>query len=198
MGVKRRRQTFEQSSAVFKALHTIANRLNALGVPYAVIDGMAMFQHGLRRFTDHVDILVTKADLQKIHAKLDGLGYLPPFTNSKHFRDTALGVKIEFFTTGDFPGDGKPKPVAFPDPRDVAFEADGVRYIRLPALVELKLASGMTNPGRLKNLADVLELVKILRLPRDFAEQLHPFVGGKFAELWLAADQDREDAEPAS
>ena len=148
---------------------------------------MALFRHGLRRFTEDVDILVTKGDLKVIHEKLEGLGYLPPFTNSKHLRDVKLGVKIEFLTTGDFPGDGKPKPVSFPDPQAVSFEADGISYINLPKLVELKLASGMTNAGRLKDLADVIELVKTLSLPIDFASQLDPFVQTKFKELWKEA-----------
>jgi hypothetical protein len=52
-----------------------------------------------------------------------------------------------------------------PDPRQVSFEAEGIDYISLPKLIELKLASGMTNPGRLKDLSDVLELIKILNLP---------------------------------
>jgi hypothetical protein len=81
---------FEEDSAVFKALHRIAQRLNALGVPYAVVGGMALFRHGLRRFTEDVDILVTKEDLKTIHDELEGLGYLPPFAHSKHLRDTQL------------------------------------------------------------------------------------------------------------
>ncbi len=178
---------FEEDSAVFKALHNIAQRLKSLDIPYAVVGGMALFRHGLRRFTEDVDILVTKSDLKLIHEKLEGLGYLPPFTNSKHLRDTQLGVKIEFFTTGDYPGDGKKKPVSFPDPRNVSFEAEGISYIRLPMLVELRLASGMTNPGRLKDLSDVLELIKILDLPIDFSNQLDAFVQSKFKELWKGA-----------
>jgi hypothetical protein len=178
---------FEEDSAVFKALHKIAQRLGSLGIPYAVVGGMALFRHGLRRFTEDVDILVTKGDLKKIHEELEGLGYLPPYRNSKHLRDTQLGVKIEFLTTGDYPGDGKEKPVSFPDPKTVSFEAEGINYINLPTLVELKLASGMTNPGRLKDLSDVLELIKALGLPIDFAEQLDPYVRGKFKELWNEA-----------
>jgi len=178
---------FEEDSAVFKALHSITQRLKLLGIPYAVVGGMALFRHGLRRFTEDVDILVTKDDLKIIHKKLEGLGYLPPFTNSKHLRDTQLGVKIEFLTTGDYPGDGKKKPVSFPDPRTVNFEADGINYINLEKLVELKLASGMTNPARLKDLADVLELIKVLDLPIDFANQLDPFVRSKYEELWKEA-----------
>lgn len=148
---------------------------------------MALFQHGLRRFTEDVDILVTRGDLKKIHEELEGLGYLPPFRNSKHLRDTQLGVKIEFLTTGDYPGDGKEKPVSFPDPRNVSFEAEIINYVDLHTLIELKLASGMTNPGRLKDLSDVLELIKALDLPIDFAERLNPYVRQKFGELWKEA-----------
>jgi hypothetical protein len=103
---------FEEKSAVFDALRKITGRLNDMGVPYAVVGGLAMFQHGLRRFTEDVDILVTKDDLRRIHKELEGLGYLPPYANSKHLRDTELGVKIEFLTTGEYPGDGKEKPVS--------------------------------------------------------------------------------------
>ena len=53
-------------------------------------------------------------------------------------------MRIEFLTTGEYPGDGKKKPVSFPDPRTVSFEADGISYIHLNKLVDLKLASGMT------------------------------------------------------
>lgn len=178
---------FEEQSAVFKALHSITQRLKSLGIPYAVVGGMALFRHGLRRFTEDVDILVTREDLKTIHKELEGRGYLPPFAKSKHLRDTQLRVKIEFLTTGDYPGDGKKKPVSFPDPRAVSVEAEGISYINLEKLVELKLASGMTNPGRLKDLSDVLELIKTLDLAKDFGEQLDPFVRGKYEELWKEA-----------
>jgi hypothetical protein len=188
---------FEEESAVFKALHTITARLKSLGIPYAVVGGMALFRHGLRRFTEDAALLVTKDDIKTIHEKLEGLGYLPPFENSKHLRDTQHGIKIEFLTTGDYPGDGKPKPVSFPDPRMVSFEAEGITYVNLANLVELKLASGMTNAGRLKDLADVLELIKVRSLPIEFANQLNPFVQDKYRELWnAAADTSKPGDEP--
>lgn len=175
---------FDKKSAVFNALRKVTKRLGDLKIPYAVVGGMALFEHGLRRFTEDVDILVTRDDLKKIHHELDGLGYVPPHRNSKHLRDTELGVKIEFLTTGDYPGDGKPKPVSFPDPRSASVELGGISYVNLPILVELKLASGMTNPSRLKDLADVLELIKLINLSADFSEQLNPYVRDKYAELW--------------
>jgi hypothetical protein len=53
---------------------------------------------------------------------------------------------------------------------------DGIQLLQLPALIELKLASGMTNPRRAKDLADVQELIATRRLPAEFAEQLNPYV----------------------
>lgn len=175
---------FEGESLVQKALRRIARRLDEMGVAYAVAGGMALFRHGFRRFTEDVDILVTREDLRSIHERLEGLGYVPPFAGSKNLRDTDSGVRIEFLVAGEFPGDGKPKPVAFPDPAEVGVEFDGVRFLSLPSLVELKLASGMTNVNRLKDLADVIELIKARDLPAEFAEELNPYVRDKYLELW--------------
>jgi hypothetical protein len=47
--------------------------------------------------------------------------------------------------------------------------------------------------ARLKDLADVLEVVRILKLPAELAEELHPWVREKYRELWRAAQvEDRE------
>lgn len=176
---------FEGGGRVQEALAKITRRLNELDIPYCVVGGMALFQHGYRRFTEDVDILVTREGLKKIHEKLSGLGYLPPFTRSKNLRDVELGVRIEFLIAGEYPGDGKPKPVAFPDPKDEGVEHDGIRYLSLPRLIELKLASGMTNFDRMKDLTDAYELIKLLNPPRDLGDLLSPFVQEKYDELWL-------------
>ena len=175
---------FDETNAVHRALRRITARLSELGIPHAVVGGMAMFFHGFRRFTEDVDILVSRAGLEELHRKLEGLGYVPPFQGSKHLRDAELGVRIEFLVAGDYPGDGKPKPVAFPDPNQVVENVSGIPVANLPTLIDLKLASGMTNPNRLKDLADVQELIRVLRLPRDLSNKLHPFVRAKFEELW--------------
>ncbi len=178
---------FEKESAVHKSLQRIVKQLEEMKIPYAIVGAMAMFAHGYERFTTDVGLLVTKEDLAKIHDRLEGRGYLPPFAGSKHLRDTDSGVKIELLTTGDFPGDGKPKPVAFPDPAEASIEIEGICFLRLPVLIELKLASGMTNAGRLKDLGDVVEMIRVLKLPENLAEQLNPFVREKYKELWDAA-----------
>ena len=175
---------FEDKGAVQQAMRRIAKRLDELGVPYAIVGGMALFQHGFRRFTEDVDILVTREGLTRIHENLRGRGYLPPFAASKHLRDTELGVKVEFLVSGGYPGDGKPKPIAFPDPATVAVEMDGRKYIGLTTLIELKLASGMSSEQRGKDLVDIQQLIQAAHLPLDLTDQLNPYVQDKYRALW--------------
>lgn len=178
---------FEERNAVHDTLRRITSRLAELQIPYAVVGGMAMFAHGFRRFTEDVDLLVTRESMQRVLDELEGLGYVQPAGTTTKLRDTSTGVRIEFLITGGFPGDGKEKPVSFPDPSQVSVEIDGIRYLGLPTLVEMKLASGMTGGAhRLKDLADVVELIRALSLPREFGEKLNPYVQGKFYELWDA------------
>ena len=114
---------------------------------------------------------------------------------ARNLRDIEHGVKIEFLISGQYPGDGKPKPVSFPDPIASSSEVDGIRYLNIDSLIELKLASGISNPGRLRDLADVLELIKALKLPADFVQRLNPYVQAKYRELWQAAEQHDEGRE---
>jgi hypothetical protein len=177
---------FEEKNAVHKTLQKITRRLDQLGIPYVVVGALAMFLHGYRRFTEDVDLLVTADGLKEIHAQLEGLGYVPPFAGSKHLRDAEFGVRVEFLVTGDYPGDGKPKPISFPDPKAASVEINGISCLQLEAVIEIKLASGMTNPGRLKDLGDVQEMIRVLGLPREMADRLNPFVQEKYKELWDA------------
>jgi len=182
---------FEGNSAVHRALRRVTARLDELGIPYAVVGGMAVSAHGYVRTTDDVDMLVTGEGLTRIHEALEGLGWVPPFAGSKHLRDTTHGVKIEFLVTGEYPGDGKDKPIRFPDPRDVAVVKDGIRYLDLPTLIELKLASGMSRATRRQDLADVQKLIEAVGLDRGFAERLHEYVRPSFVQLWQELEDER-------
>lgn len=175
---------FEGRGAVQETLKRITRRLEELGIPYAVAGGMALFLHEYRRFTEDVDILVTRESLARIHQELEGRGYIRPFEKSKNLRDTESKVKIEFLVTGGYPGDGKPKDISFPDPADVAVERDGIRVLNLEQLISLKIASGMTGEGRTKDLADVEELIKSLGLTEALADALHPYVQDRYRTIW--------------
>jgi len=175
---------FEEKNSVHQTLQKITRRLSDLKIPYAVAGGMALFLHDYRRFTEDVDLIVTPEGLKATHDALEGLGWVRAFAGSKRLRDAETGVQVDFLITGQFPGDGKPKPVAFPEPSSVAVEINGIQVIALPKLVELKLASGMTVSGRRKDLADVQEVIRFLKLEREFQLKLDPYVRDQFLQLW--------------
>lgn len=169
------------------ALKRLTDDLDRNGIDYVVIGALALNNHGYRRFTEDIDLLLTKGGLEKFKTDLVGLGYRPAFSGAtRKFRTTDGNIPVEVITAGEFPGDGLPKPVSFPDPLEAAVTIDGVNTVSLAKLVELKLASGMTAPDRLKDLADVQELIKLKDLDESFAERLDPYVRAKFIELQSA------------
>lgn len=178
---------FMKTGKVHQATLAIARRLDAAQIPYAIAGAMALGAHGYERVTSDVDVLLTRDGLARLRNAHLGRGYAEKFPGSKSLRDTENGVPIDFRIAGEFPGDGLPKPVAFPDPAAVATEGERFRILPLPTLIELELASGMTAPHRLKDLADVLELVRAAKLPAELAADLNPYVREKYLELWRAA-----------
>ena len=66
--------------------------------------------------TEDVDVLMTAEGLAAFQARCVGKGYTSAFAGArKTFRDTETQVRIEIITTGEYPGDGKPKSVVFPN-----------------------------------------------------------------------------------
>ncbi|MGB7210539.1 MAG: nucleotidyl transferase AbiEii/AbiGii toxin family protein [Pyrinomonadaceae bacterium] len=166
------------------ALSRLARDLEKNGIDYAVIGAIALNQYGYRRFTEDIDLLLTREGLATFREKLVGLGYRPAFEGAKKkFRTTEENIPVEIITSGEFPGDGLPKPVVFPDPAEFAVVIDGVKTVSLEKLIELKLTSGMTAGDRLKDLADVQELIKLKGLEEGLAARLNPFVKEKYLEL---------------
>lgn len=173
------RRYFMGKGRLNKTLARLTSDLDAHNIRYAVIGATALLAHGYPRLTEDIDLLMTREGLEKFHAELIGLGYAPAFH----------GVSIEVMTTGEYPGDGKPKPVSMPDPDTASMRIDGVNFLTLEKLIELKLASGISAPHRLKDLADVQELIKIKNLDADFADKLDPYVRAKYLELQDAVEK---------
>lgn len=172
------------TSDVHQAADRLCHKLAELGIPYAICGGLAVNAHGHRRNTKDIDILLTADGLQQFKQKALGLGWLERFAGSRGVTDTEGNVPIDILVTGGFPGDGKPRGVAFPDPADVAVDVAGKHYLSLAKLIELKLASGLSAPDRLQDYADVISLIQANRLGEHFADQLHPYVQPKYRELW--------------
>lgn len=191
-GTREAARFFMSKSDVHRALERLVDRLTRLNIPHAIVGAMALNAYGYQRTTSGVDVLVRRDGLEAFKDAFLGRGYLERFPGSKGLRDTVQNVKIDVLIAGDYPGDGKEKPIAFPDPSVTAVRGERYALLPLEALIELKLASGMTALHRLRDLADVIELVRVNALPQKLSESLDPYVREKYLELWQAA-QIRED-----
>ncbi|MBC8073450.1 MAG: hypothetical protein IAG13_34335 [Deltaproteobacteria bacterium] len=192
-GVRETSRFFMGDADVLRALERLARTLEEHGIPYAIIGAMALGEYGYRRATTDVDVLLARDGLDALKQHVLGLGYVEKFPGSKGMRDTENGVSIDVVIAGEYPGDGKPKAIAFPDPATAAVRGRTIALLPLPMLIELKLASGMSAPHRLKDLADVLELCRAATLDRALADQLDASVRAKYLELWDAAQTRDED-----
>jgi hypothetical protein len=180
-------------SPIHRTARALATRLDELGIDYAIAGALCLGAHGLVRATEDVDVLLSRDGLARFKSHWLGRGYLDLRPGGKGVRDTDHGVKVDFLIEGDFPGDGKPKPVRFPNPIEASEPSAGFRVLKLPRLIELKLASGMTAPHRLQDLADVQRLIQLRQLPRELEGVLDPYVRPKYAELWLSAQHAPDD-----
>ena len=182
---------FENKCEVQHSLRRLAPRLNALGTNYAVVGGMALYLHGFRRYTENINLLITREGLAALHRALLGSGYRLSQVSKSSIHDTENGVCIKFMVSDDVP-----------NPKRMAAEQDGVWLLNLAPLLNLKLISGMKGIARLKDISDVQQMIKLLHLPQDFAEQLSPGVRATYEELWQGSQPDpdsqwNEDRWPA-
>ncbi|MEM6363133.1 MAG: hypothetical protein AAF745_01815, partial [Planctomycetota bacterium] len=182
-----------EKSPIHEAMHRLHRTLTEMNIHYAVAGAMAVNAHGHKRTTANVNILIRADDLRRFKGKWIESGWVNKFEGSKNFRDAVNQVDIDAILSGGFPGDGLEKPVCFPDP-EVASEThdDGITYITLPTLINLKIASGMTTSHRPRDLDDTIQLIRINNLDAEYSDQLNEFVREKYLEL-LAASRIDDD-----
>ena len=165
---------FMREGNVYDAMRRLARRLDEQHLDYVVVGGMALVEHGYRRATEDIDIVMRPETLEAFRERLLGRGYVPAFAGAKKaFRDTESGVRIEVLTTG-----------GFPDPATCAIDGEEFRYVPLETLIELKLASGLSAAHRLQDLADVQNLIQHAKLTRELAGRLDPSVRDEYTRLW--------------
>ena len=186
--LQRAGEYFMGKSPIHAAAARIAKTLTEMDIPFSIAGALAVNVHGHVRTTEDVDILLTPDGLERFKERWLGRGWVEQFPGSRGLKDTVHQVKVDVMLTGNYPGDGQPKPVAFPDPSEVNEpDPEGIPVLILPVLVTLKLASGMTAPHRPRDLDDVIQLIRKNGLAREYAEQLDPYVREKYLELWEAA-----------
>src|SRR5829696_8816422 len=106
---------FKGEGMLNDALGRLAADLDSRKIDYVVIGAIALNQHGFQRLTVDIDILLTSEGLERFRNELIGLGYRPAFEGAgKKFQITRENVPLEIITSGEYPGDGLPKPIVFP------------------------------------------------------------------------------------
>ena len=154
-------------------------------VPHLVVGGLAVQEHGYFRVTTDCDIVVADVfdAVGLLTADFSGpFGRIPGSQDT--VKDTRNGVLINLLPAGRVLKSGCKVP--FPTPQEVS---DLPRFVPLQKLISLKLDSWSNSPNsRLKDKADVIELIKVLHLPRDLA--VDAAVRAHYLETWdaLAAE----------
>ena len=178
---------FLGTSDVHITLARVVKTLEELGIPYAICGALAVNVYGLRRATEDVNVLLTPEGHAKFRAHAQELGFVDKFAGSRGVRDEETRVHVNFLLTGGVPGDGVMRGMTFPDPKDVAIDNAGKRYVDLATLVGMKVASAMSAPDRPRDFDDVIRLIRANELGEHFADGLHPYVREKYRELWRIA-----------
>lgn len=181
---------FSGKDPVHFTLFRMAATLDYLRIPYAIIGGLALNAHGYRRATNGVDMVISEDGLCLLESQQMQLELCPGQVHRAMFIDCDSGVAVRFYLSDTSPGRDDSWHIRFPDPADHSVRWRGVRYAPLSTLFNLKLASGMMNPARLKDLSDAQQLIRALKLPASFAERLDPYVRRKFEELRMGIEQD--------
>jgi hypothetical protein len=187
-------------TAVHTTLERFTQKCVELDIPFAVAGGMAVNANGDRdRVTHDIDVILTSDSLAIFKSHCLGRGWMEKFPGSRGMKDTVTNVPIDVLLAGGVPGSGNPSdtPVRFPDPakEDDLLDFGAAPHLSLRRLIELKLASGLTDPSRLKDLVDVQVLIGCNNLPTEFSENLDPSVRPKFIELWGYAQPRSRDKE---
>src|SRR5579862_254926 len=107
---------FDGTDRVHQAMRRIADRLEAAGIPYAIIGGMAVNAHRHARTTADVDLLLSREGLGALRQIAPRDEFDSVSGRSRRFVDRQTGVHFDILVSGGFPGNGKPGPITFPDP----------------------------------------------------------------------------------
>ena len=156
-------------------------------IPHLIVGGLAVQEHGYERVTIDVDLVVPDVAEAVEFLTADVAG---PFKRLAEDRveDRRNGVKVDLLPAGQVLRDGCKVP--FPQPRDVS---EFPQIVTAEQLVSLKLDSFNGSPiKRLKDKADVVELIQRASLPRDLA--VAPPVRALYLEIWDGLKAD--DAPP--
>ncbi len=174
------------TSGILETARTVAAALAEHDIPHLVVGGLAVQEHGYPRVTIDVDIVVPDVleAVEFLTASLTGPFYRVHGVDDR-VEDRRNGVMIDLLPAGKVLQRGCKVP--FPQPGKVA---EQIQIVTLEELVSLKLDSWAGSPARrLKDKADVNELILRRKLPRSLA--VAPAVRAHYLETWDALQSEK-------
>ncbi|HLX72856.1 MAG TPA: hypothetical protein VKV04_24800 [Verrucomicrobiae bacterium] len=169
------------TSGVVESTRTAVARLADHNIPHLIVGGLAVQEYGYERVTIDVDIVVPDVmeAVEFLTASLTGPFYRIPETQDR-VEDRRNGVIIDLLPAGKVLKSGCKVP--FPQPKAVE---EKLQIVSLEDLISLKLDSwNSSRARRVKDKADVTELILRRKLPRDLA--VVPEVRALYTETWDA------------
>ncbi|MBI2927230.1 MAG: hypothetical protein HYY24_16170 [Verrucomicrobia bacterium] len=169
------------TTGVEETARAAAEALAHWEIPHLIVGGLAVQEHGYPRLTIDVDLVVPDVleALELLTADLTGPFARVPGVDDR-LVDRRNQVKLDLLPAGKVLKRGCKVP--FPQPTIVS---ETPQIVKLEDLIALKLDSWANSPtDRLKDKADVVELVKHRKLPRDLV--IADSVRSLYAELWDA------------
>ena len=179
-----------------RVVKAIDHLLRAAGCEAVLAGGWAVWRHGyVGRVTQVIDIVLAQDHLPEFLrlAPLSGFDVLPqPEGRWPKLRHKATDMEVDILPEGGRPGTtARPAPTLISHPRVLGAAGPALRYVTLPALIELKLAA-----GRPRDEGDVAELVRAnpdrIAAIRDHLASVHADYVRAFDRL---VDRAREQDE---
>jgi hypothetical protein len=172
---------FSMEGPVWGTLRRAHAALDDAEIPHAVVGGLAVFLHGHRRMTTDVDVLVRPQDVACVIDALRDAGM-------ERKKGEFIGdedVRMHLLITGEPEGIDWAKAIHFPDPVDarVVETIDDFPTVVLARILEMKLACGLSNPRRPRDIDDALRLMEVHELDKRFVTRLHPLLRKDFKRL---------------
>lgn len=163
------------STNIEKTLLKALKVLKLFNIPHYVCSGFAVQEHGYPRFTVDVDIIVPDVELARERLCMNGFKPNPGSTMTVTDRETKVELDL-------LPGGANidPGPLSLPMPTEVSGKP---QILTLEKLISSKLSTYMGRGiDRTQDYADVVKLVQVNELPREYA--IDPKVKELYLTIW--------------
>lgn len=180
-----------------RVVRAVDHVLGAMGCEAVVGGGWAVWRHGyVARVTQDISIVLPAGRIEEFlrAASVSGfqvLAQIPGRWPKLHHQET--DVQVDILPEGQRPGIPPDfAPTTIPPPTELGAVGARLRYVDLPALVELKIAA-----GRLKDKLDIVELIRANPEQIDVIRQhLSGVHAGYVNDFHALVEESRKDNTP--